>query len=59
MNSSTFTVPINDRYFEDYTAGSIHEFGVIDVQQEEMIAFAQRFDPQEFHTNPESSKKEE
>ncbi len=56
MSNSTFTVPIHDRYFEDYTAGSVHEFGPIEVQQDEMIAFAQRFDPQEFHINPEASK---
>lgn len=57
MNSSTFTVPAEDRYFEDYIAGSVHEYGSIAVEQEEIISFAERFDPQVFHTDPEGAKK--
>ena len=45
----TFATPINDRYFEDYVPGDIHEFGSIVVQEDEMIAFAQRFDPNPSH----------
>lgn len=48
----TFTVPIDERYFEDYVAGSVHEFGSITVKEEDIISFAQRFDPQVFHTDP-------
>ena len=44
-----FTVPIEERYFEDYLTGSVHEFGSIVVEEAEVIAFAQRFDPQPFH----------
>lgn len=56
MNKSTFTVPVDNRYFEDYLVGSVHEFGSIAVEQDEVIAFAKRFDPQIFHTDPESAK---
>jgi acyl dehydratase len=56
MNRSTFVTPINDRYFEDYVAGSVHEFGTIVVSQSEIIDFARRFDPQSFHTDPEAAK---
>jgi acyl dehydratase len=56
MNRSTFVTPINDRYFEDYVAGSVHEFGTIVVSQSEIINFARRFDPQSFHTDPEAAK---
>ena len=52
----TFTTPITDRYFEDYVPGDIHEFGSIIVEEAEMIEFAQRFDPQPFHTDAESAK---
>jgi acyl dehydratase len=45
-----------NRYFEDYFAGSVHEFGSITVDEDEMIAFARRFDPQPFHTDPEAAK---
>jgi acyl dehydratase len=52
----TFTTPIGDRYFEDYVPGSIHEFGSIAAEEDEMIAFARRFDPQPFHTDPVAAK---
>lgn len=57
MNNSNFTVSADNRYFEDYLVGSVHEFGSIAVEQDEVIAFAKRFDPQVFHTDPESAKK--
>jgi acyl dehydratase len=53
---NTFAVPAEDRYFEDYIAGSMHEYGSILVEQEEIISFAERFDPQVFHTDPEGAK---
>jgi len=56
MNDSSFTVPAENRYFEDYIAGSVHEYGSIAVEQEEIISFAERFDPQVFHTDPEGAK---
>jgi acyl dehydratase len=55
MSKSTFHVPTENRYFEDYLVGSVHEFGSIAVEQDEVIAFAKRFDPQVFHTDPESA----
>lgn len=56
MSTSTFTTPVEKRYFEDYVSGSVHEFGSIAVEQNEVIAFGQRFDPQVFHTDPELAK---
>lgn len=55
MTSGAFSKPIEDRYFEDYAPGTIYEFGSIKVEQEEMIDFAKRFDPQDFHTDPEAA----
>jgi acyl dehydratase len=52
----TFKTPVEDRYFEDYVPGTVHEFGSIAVEKDEIIAFAQRFDPQPFHTDPEAAK---
>ena len=51
-----FTVPAEERYFEDYVAGSIHEFGSILVEEAEIIAFGKRFDPQVMHTDPVAAK---
>ncbi len=57
MSHSTFTIPIEDRYFEDYVVGSVYEFGSIAVAEAEIIDFARRFDPQVFHTDPEAAKR--
>ena len=56
MHNSTFAVARDDRYFEDYVAGSVYEFGSISVTEEEVIDFARRYDPQPFHTDPEAAK---
>jgi acyl dehydratase len=56
MGNSTFAVPRENRYFEDYVVGSVHEFGSIVVTEEEVIAFARRYDPQVFHTDPVAAK---
>jgi acyl dehydratase len=52
MHNSTFTVPRENRYFEDYVVGSTYEFGSIAVTEEEVISFARRYDPQLFHIDP-------
>jgi acyl dehydratase len=52
MTTSDFPVPVDRRYFEDYVPGSVFEYGSIAVEQDEVIAFARRFDPQDIHTDP-------
>lgn len=47
--------PIEDRYFEDYPVGAVLEFGTIAVEQDEILAFAQRFDPQTIHIDPRAA----
>ena len=60
MSLSTFTVPIEDRYFEDYPAGAVYDFvGTLAVSEEEIIAFARQFDPQPFHVDREAAKHSE
>jgi acyl dehydratase len=53
----TFTRPITDRYLEDYVEGDVHEFGSISVEEDELVAFARRFDPQAMHADPEAAKR--
>jgi len=43
------------RWFEDYVPGSVHELGSIAVDGEEMLAFAERFDPQSYHVDPQAA----
>ena len=52
----TFAKPLEDRYFEDYLPGAVHEFGAITVDEDDIIEFARRFDPQPFHIDPEAAK---
>jgi acyl dehydratase len=46
---------VTERYYEDVTVGETHSFGPREVTAEEMIAFAQRYDPQFYHTDPEAA----
>jgi acyl dehydratase len=55
MSTSQFSVPINERYFEDYLPGSTYEYGPISVSEADIIEFARKFDPQDIHTNPQKA----
>ena len=43
------------RYFEDFQVGDISEFGPVTVTAEEIVEFAERFDPQPFHVDPDAA----
>ena len=55
--TDSFTIPIEERYFEDYLPGRVYEFGSITVSEEEIVRFAELYDPQTFHVNPHLAKK--
>lgn len=42
-------------YFEDFRAGQVFDTPDRPVSGEEIVAFAQAFDPQHFHTDPASA----
>ena len=46
-----------DRWFEDYVPGTIHDLGSVMVDEQEVIAFARQFDPQSFHIDKERAEK--
>lgn len=54
---SEFFCPIDDRYLEDYVQGAVYRFGEIAVTSEEVVEFGKRYDPQDFHTDPEAAAK--
>ena len=54
--SAQFPTPVENRYFEDYVAGNVHELGSIAVDEAEVIAFGTRYDPQPFHTDAQAAK---
>jgi acyl dehydratase len=45
-------------YFEDLAAGDEFAFGSYEVTEDEMLAFAEQYDPQWFHTEPERAREE-
>jgi acyl dehydratase len=52
MSAQDFAVPIDRRYFEDYTVGSSYVYGPVTVDEGEAVAFARAFDPQPIHVDP-------
>lgn len=42
-------------YFEDLVVGEEAELGSVEVTREEVIAFAERYDPQPFHLSDEAA----
>lgn len=52
LSAADFAVPIEERYYEDYLPGAVHEYGYASVTEAEIVTYAQRFDPQPIHTDP-------
>lgn len=43
-------------YFEDFHPGQTLELGSVHITAEQIVAFAEQFDPQPFHTDPERAR---
>ncbi|MDP6428316.1 MAG: MaoC family dehydratase [Rhodospirillales bacterium] len=50
-----FSSPDHDRYFEDYISGAVHLLGEFKIVEDEMLAYAREFDPQEIHIDREKA----
>ena len=46
-----------DEYYEDLTVGESRSFGHYEVTEEEIVEFAEQYDPQPFHVDPEAARK--
>ena len=44
------------KYFEDVMVGETDFLGTHTITEEEIMAFAKRYDPQPFHTDPDAAK---
>jgi acyl dehydratase len=51
LSDSDFAIGAGERYFEDYAPGAVYEYGYASVGEAEIIAFAERFDPQPIHVD--------
>jgi acyl dehydratase len=49
--------PTQIKYFEDFQIGEKHDFGHYDVDRDEVISFANRYDPQPFHLSDKEAAK--
>jgi acyl dehydratase len=45
------------KYFEDFVVGEKHDLGSHTVTEEEILAYARRWDPQPFHIDPDAAKR--
>ncbi len=52
LSDTDLPAPVDDRWFEDYVTGSVYEFGHLSPTEDEIVAFAQQWDPQTIHTDP-------
>ena len=48
---------LQDRWFEDYVPGAVHDLGSVVVDEQKVVAFARQFDPQPFHLDQERAEK--
>lgn len=53
LSATDFAVPPEDRYFEDYTEGAVYEYGYVSVSEDEIVRYAEQFDPQPIHIDRE------
>lgn len=44
------------KYFEDIDIGETHELGKWSITREELVSFAERYDPQPFHVDEAAAK---
>jgi len=47
---------VSGLYLEDYTVGRVFETEPVTLDADEIIWFAEQYDPQVFHTDPEGAK---
>ena len=45
------------RYWEDFKIGEVTELGPVDVTADEIVEFAEKYDPQPFHIDEDAAKK--
>lgn len=45
-----------DQFYEDVEVGTTYECGTVTVSEEDIVAFAEQFDPLTMHTDPEAAE---
>ncbi|HBL55298.1 MAG TPA: MaoC family dehydratase [Candidatus Lambdaproteobacteria bacterium] len=57
MSNTNLPHKREERFFEDYIRGAVFVFGPLDVDEDEVLEFARRYDPQPFHIDHDAAKK--
>jgi len=57
MSKSSFRHPPENRFFEDYVPGAVHELGSVLVDEEEVLDFGKRYVPLFYHIDKEAAQK--
>ena len=55
LTADTTALPLTQRFLDDFSEGEVFEFGDRLITQDEIIGFAQQYDPQPFHTDPQAA----
>ena len=45
------------KYWEDFAVGEVIELGSCPITEADVLAFARKYDPQPFHTDPEAARR--
>ncbi|WP_052460869.1 MaoC family dehydratase [Microbacterium gorillae] len=53
---SDFAAARDERWFEDYSTGTTSSCGPLEVTQDDILDFAEKFDPQPIHLDSESAQ---
>jgi acyl dehydratase len=48
-------MPVSERWFEDHVPGTTAEHGPLRVEEDDVVDFGRRFDPQPFHADVEAA----
>jgi acyl dehydratase len=48
---------LSKQYLEDYTVGQVYRTGRVQIDKDQILAFATQFDPQPYHLNEEAARK--
>ncbi len=52
MSAPGLAVPVGERYFEDYVPGEACVYAGIAIDEDAIVEFARRYDPQPIHADP-------
>lgn len=56
LSDTDFAASVEDRYFEDYVPGAVYVYGSITMTREDILRFADEFDPQSIHNDPQAAR---